>query len=516
MSEYIVDGLYLYCAFTEYIESHRGERLHKIIVTVTYLLLRLTGSLMTLVFLPGIREISDRFFRVLVYINAVMFFSFHLVSWVSAIKKLAIADAIDDKAVGDKDGTQAGAVILPFVFVIMPCHREPDETLLDSVRAVLNADYPSQRLRFFLSFDGIENEDSFRYVVKELGADLIKSATPTATTTVEGVHTTISLFNHGGKVHCQSKALGLVKEYLASSHMDASKAFLLLVDSDTRVARNSLQVFAQISAPNKKGTLPVDAATCLLGTSDAGQTLISSLEEVDYLYHGLLTESVASSFGSVFCVSGTQTFVRLSTFLEICDTYFASQAARTANLYRYWQYILGDDRWLTQLLLKQTNGKSLLQLETRVLNETKSAGFREFRGLLSQRRRWLLACTSADVFANLDWQMLTQRTALWTYRMLSQTVRTPDMHGLSLGIILLRINDRSLQYIGLALCLGILCNWSILLWIGKRKRRTTILLFPLFIIGLPFFNMLVRTHAMMTIRERRWGGSRPVEESKRR
>lgn len=250
----------------------------------------------------------------------------------------------------------------------------------------------------------------------------------------------------------------------------------------------------------------------MLGTSDAGRSLVSSLEEVDYLYHGLLVETVASSFGSVFCVSGTQTFVRLSTFLEICDTYFSSQAARSGNVYRYWQCILGDDRWLTQLLLMRTSGKSLLQLETRVLNETRSAGF---SGLLQQRRRWLLACTAADVFANLNSQMLRQHTALWTYRMLSQTVRTPDVYSLSLGIILLQLNDRNLQCIGLALCLGISVNWSILLWMGKRKGRPTTMLFPVFIVCLPFFNMFVRAFTMMTIRERSWGGSRIGEELKR-
>lgn len=40
MSEYMVDGIYIYCAFTEYTESPGSERPHKIIVTFLYLLLR--------------------------------------------------------------------------------------------------------------------------------------------------------------------------------------------------------------------------------------------------------------------------------------------------------------------------------------------------------------------------------------------------------------------------------------------------------------------------------------------
>lgn len=200
---------------------------------------------MTLVFLPGIREASDKVFLLLVYINVLLFFSFHVVSWVSAIRKLAVPDANEYTVVKGNLGTQAGAMALPLVFVIMPCHREPDDSLIDSVRAVLNADYPSHRLRFFISFDGTQNEDSFQYLVKELGATCIESTTRTATALVKGVRITISLFEHGGKVHCQAKTLGLVRECLAGSHTDISKDFLLLVDSDTRVARNSLQVFAQ-------------------------------------------------------------------------------------------------------------------------------------------------------------------------------------------------------------------------------------------------------------------------------
>jgi cellulose synthase/poly-beta-1,6-N-acetylglucosamine synthase-like glycosyltransferase len=252
--------------------------------------------------------------------------------------------------------------------------------------------------------------------------------------------------------------------------------------------------------------LPVDAATCLLGISDRNPSLIARFEEIDYLHHGILVESVAASFGSVFCVSGTQTFVRLSTFLEVCDQFFASQAARSGTLYRYWQCVLGDDRWLTQLLLMQTDGKSVLQLETRVLNETRSAG--GFWALLSQRRRWLLACTSADVFANMSWQMLVQHFNWWAYRILSQTVRMSDIHGLLLAVLLLGLDDRNLSRLGVLSFLVFVGNWSLLSLISKQKGRSTMFLYPLFHVCLPFFNILVRLYAMSTLQKRTWGGAR--------
>ena len=181
-------------------------------------------------------------------------------------------------------------------------------------------------------------------------------------------------------------------------------------------------------------------------------------------------------------------------------------------MYRYWLRILGDDRWLTQLLLMRTSGISRLQIETKVFSETGSAGY---RGILAQRRRWFLACISANVFANLDWQTLTHHTSLWSYRMLTQTVYISDFHALSLGIILIQTVDRHTQYSGLALCLAVLLNWSILLWVGKRKGRSSTLLYPMFLVCMPFFNMLVRTYTLMTVRKRSWGGSRLGSELKR-
>lgn len=154
----------------------------------------------------------------------------------------------------------------------------------------------------------------------------------------------------------------------------------------------------------------------------------------------------------------------------------------------------------------------MLQLETRIFNETKFAEFCEF---FSQRRKWFFACIAADVFANLNWKILTQHITLWIYRMLFQIVRTSDIHDLSLEIILFQINDRKFQHIEFALCFDILCNWSILLWIGNQKGRFAIQFFFILIVCLSFFNMLVRVHTILIIRDRNWKKSKIGENLKR-
>jgi cellulose synthase/poly-beta-1,6-N-acetylglucosamine synthase-like glycosyltransferase len=207
------------------------------------------SSLMALVFLPGIASASEVLFRYLVYTNAFVFVSFYLVSGVCTIKKLASANDLDESKTSSrsKSASHIDALDLPFVYIIMPCHNEPDDSLLDSVRAVLDVGYSADRVHFFLAFDGQENKSSFDFIAKELRARIAESSCQTATAVVNGMQVTMSVFEHGGKLCCQSNALGLVKDCLVQSRVDPDQNFLLLVDSDTRVAANSLQVFAQLT-----------------------------------------------------------------------------------------------------------------------------------------------------------------------------------------------------------------------------------------------------------------------------
>jgi cellulose synthase/poly-beta-1,6-N-acetylglucosamine synthase-like glycosyltransferase len=214
----------------------------------------MVGVLLMLVFVPGIQSSSGTLFSRLVYANVFVYVSFYIISWISTIRKLAMAEPIFEVNVPFEQDTKtvAAASDLPIVFVIMPCHREPDESLLDSVKAVINADYPAQLLRFFLAFDGLENESSYHHVVSELGATVSESTNRSATATIAGVKIVITLFAHGGKPFCQSNALALVKAGLTDEHVDMSEAFLLLVDSDTRLAKNSIKVFAQCTVSSVK------------------------------------------------------------------------------------------------------------------------------------------------------------------------------------------------------------------------------------------------------------------------
>jgi len=250
------------------------------------------------------------------------------------------------------------------------------------------------------------------------------------------------------------------------------------------------------------------AVTCCLGVTNPEQSWLSKLEEVDYLHHGLLIESVASSFGSVFCTGGTHTFVRLSDFLHVRDAYFDWTVTQHSSHYDYWLKELGDDRWLTQLLSSGCSGENRLGFVTNVICTTMGTG--AFRPLLTQRRRWLLASISSDLFANMDKTMFCSKPGLWLFRLMSQAIRLPDIFQVYLVILLGSVQNSIVTFLGIMISISFAVNWGLLAWIGFRHERHGIVLYPFLIILKPSWDFVLRIYTLATLNKGNvvWGGSR--------
>jgi cellulose synthase/poly-beta-1,6-N-acetylglucosamine synthase-like glycosyltransferase len=229
------------------------------------------------------------------------------------------------------------------------------------------------------------------------------------------------------------------------------------------------------------------------------------LQEIDYLDHGLFTELIASTLGSVFCLCGTLTFVRLSAWLSISDTYFADKNGKEGNTYNYWLWGLGDDRWLTQLLLLNASSAGALQLDPGVICETRAT--KSFQELFSQRRRWLLGCIATDVNANFSLAMWNKAFAMQLYRLLYQTIRVPTQFALILGVFVY-LSDDCPTYLGAIIWTVYVVNWVALLCFGLASRRASTLLYPILLFSTPIFDFVLRCYAIATWRGRSWGGLR--------
>jgi cellulose synthase/poly-beta-1,6-N-acetylglucosamine synthase-like glycosyltransferase len=215
---------------------------------------------------------------------------------------------------------------------------------------------------------------------------------------------------------------------------------------------------------------------------------------------------VASTIGSVFCLSGTVTYVRLSALLSISELYFADPKSKEEDIYRYWLWELGDDRWLTQLLLLHANSTSALQLDTSVVCETRAT--KNWQGLFSQRRRWLLGCISTDAHANFSLELWTKAFTMQLYRLLYQTIRVPDLHALMLEALIFIWKEDDFQYFGAVIWTFFAINWMCIVGFGICNRRPSTLFYPLLLLTIPIFNFMCRCYAIATLRRRTWGGPR--------
>jgi cellulose synthase/poly-beta-1,6-N-acetylglucosamine synthase-like glycosyltransferase len=133
---------------------------------------------------------------------------------------------------------------LPIIIAIIPCYREPIEILFDTVESLIHSDYPAHLLHVFVSFDGLENKDSFLETAKFFKASIGEESTD-ANALVAGIKVAIHIFEHGGKTRCQANTMKKIQNrqgYLR----DVNNTFVLLLDSDTRIERHSLRSFAQI------------------------------------------------------------------------------------------------------------------------------------------------------------------------------------------------------------------------------------------------------------------------------
>lgn len=129
------------------------------------------------------------------------------------------------------------------VLVVIPCHKEKTNVLLETMQSVLQLDHPHNRLNVFLSFDGYENEATFNAILKEFGCEDKLDENKgfrLATSSKHGSRMTISMFKHGGKPHVQGQTINYIQKHHEQYVDDAHNTFVLLLDSDTTIGPRDL------------------------------------------------------------------------------------------------------------------------------------------------------------------------------------------------------------------------------------------------------------------------------------
>ncbi|KAF4547082.1 Chitin synthase D-like protein [Elsinoe fawcettii] len=395
----------------------------------------------------------------------------------------------------------------PKVVIVMPCYKEVPEILLRTVDSLVDCEYPPSCLHVFLSFDGDQEDDLYLNTIEKLGVPMTLKTYPRSIDVVyRSTRITVSRFPHGGKRHCQKQTFRLIDKIYATYVKHHDDLFVLFIDSDCILDKVCIQNFMyemELKPGSERNML---AMTGVITSTTEKNSLITILQDMEYIHGQLFERSVESGCGAVTCLPGALTILRFSAFRKMAKYYFADKAEQCDDLFDYGKCHLGEDRWLTHLFMIGAKKRYQIQMNTGAFCKTEAV--QTFRSLLKQRRRWFLGFITNEVCMLTDIRLWKQYPVLCIVRFAQNTIRTTALLFFIMVISLITTSQKVAQLpVGfIAVSLGL--NWGLMLYFAAKLGRFKIMLYPIMFVLNPFFNWLYMIYGIFTAGQRTWGGPR--------
>ncbi|KAF1811786.1 hypothetical protein P152DRAFT_474510 [Eremomyces bilateralis CBS 781.70] len=395
----------------------------------------------------------------------------------------------------------------PKVVIVMPCYQEIPEVLIRTVDSIVDCEYPPSCMHVFLSFDGDQEDELYLNTIEKCGVPLTLDTYPKSIDVVyRNTRITISRFPHGGKRHCQKRTFRLIDRIYTEYLKRNDNLFILFIDSDCILDKNCIQNFMyemELKPGSKKNML---AMTGVITSTTEKNSLITLLQDMEYIHGQLFERSVESGCGAVTCLPGALTILRFSAFRRMSKFYFADKAEQCDDLFDYGKCHLGEDRWLTHLFMIGAKERYQIQMNTGAFCKTEAV--QTYASLLKQRRRWFLGFITNEVCMLTDVRLWRRYPILCIVRFMQNTIRTTALLFFIMVISLLTTSQRIDQLpVGfIAVSLGL--NWILMLYFGARLGRYKIMLYPVMFLINPFFNWVYMVYGIFTAGQRTWGGPR--------
>ncbi|RAL11125.1 chitin synthase D [Aspergillus homomorphus CBS 101889] len=395
----------------------------------------------------------------------------------------------------------------PKTVIVMPVFKEEPCVLIKAIDSVVCSDYPAYCIHVFLSYDGGSIDEPYLQVIHHLGIPIsLESYPQSIDVTYKGARITVSRFKHGGKRHCQKQTFKLIDKVYAEYLKRQDDLFLLFIDSDCILDKLCLQNFMydmELKPGSKHNML---AMTGIITSTTAKNSLITVLQDMEYVHGQLFERSVESGCGAVTCLPGALTMLRFSAFRKMAKYYFADKAEQCEDLFDYGKCHLGEDRWLTHLFMIGAAERYQIQMCTGAFCKTEAV--QTFSSLLKQRRRWFLGFITNEVCMLTDARLWRRYPLLCLVRFMQNTIRTTALLFLILVVSLITTSSKikSLPVGFIAISLGL--NYLLMLYFGLKLKRFKAWLYPLMFIVNPFFNWLYMVYGIFTAGQRTWGGPR--------
>ncbi|CEO58870.1 Putative Chitin synthase class VI [Penicillium brasilianum] len=499
---------FLYCLIKVYLKAdHWTVKTLAAVMIVLFTLFRLAFLPVMVVTLPLPPHITKYFPpRMATVFQWFAFWSFSLLlvgPWLFCIyglvtnhvgRKRRIKEALDERNA-------------PKTVVVMPVYKEDPEVLIKAVDSVVESDYPSSCIHVFLSWDGGAVDETYLRVLRHLGIPIsLKSYPQSIDVVYKGARITISCFKHGGKRNCQKQTFKLIDKVYAEYLKRHDDIFVLFIDSDCILDQYCLQNFMydmELKPGSKHNML---AMTGIITSTTEKNSLLTILQDIEYIHGQLFERSVESGCGAVTCLPGALTMLRFSAFRKMAKYYFADKAEQCDDLFDYGKCHLGEDRWLTHLFMIGAKKPYQIQMCTGAFCKTEAV--RTFKCLLKQRRRWFLGFITNEVCMLTDVRLWARYPMLCTVRFLQNTIRSTALLFFIMAIALIttsvKVEDLPVGFIGVSLGL----NYLLMFYFGLQLKRFKAWLYPLMFVVNPFFNWLYMVYGIFTAGQRTWGGPR--------
>lgn len=395
----------------------------------------------------------------------------------------------------------------PKVVIVMPCYQEDPEILITAINSVVDCDYPPSCIHVFVSFDGDQEDELFLTTIEKLGVPLTLETYPKSIDVAyKDARITVSRFPHGGKRTCQKATYKLIDRVYSEYLKRNDNLFILFIDSDCILDRVCLQNFLydmEFSPGNRRNML---AMTGVITSTTKKHSIITLLQDMEYVHGQLFERSVESGCGSVTCLPGALTMLRFSAFRRMAKYYFADKAEHCEDLFDFAKDHLGEDRYLTHLFMIGAKKRYQIQMCTSAFCKTEAV--QTYRSLVKQRRRWFLGFITNEACMLTDWRLWRRYPVLVLYRFCQNTIRTTALLFFIMVLALLSteksINDLPVGFIAISLGL----NWLMMIYFGAKLRRYKIWLYPVMFVLNPFFNWYYMVYGIFTAGQRTWGGPR--------
>ncbi|OTA22089.1 hypothetical protein BTJ68_15026 [Hortaea werneckii EXF-2000] len=248
------------------------------------------------------------------------------------------------------------------------------------------------------------------------------------------------------------------------------------------------------------------AMTGVITSTTIKNSIITVLQDMEYIHGQLFERTVESGCGAVTCLPGALTMLRFSAFRRMAKWYFADKAEQISDLFDWGKCHLGEDRWLTHLFMIGARERYQIQMNTGAFCKTEAV--QTFKSLLKQRRRWFLGFITNEVCMLTDVRLWRRYPVLLVIRLAQNTIRTTALLFFIMVISIVTTSQKisNLPVGFIAVSLGL--NWLLMLYFGAKLGRWKIMLYPLMFVLNPFFNYIYMVYGIFTAGNRTWGGPR--------